>query len=80
MSQFNISYFQRKEYVSLSHEANKAMNLNSYINLMGGKYKVEKIANKKVLLPVQEHEAFDLEVPDSEYLLTLDADSILLME
>ena len=77
---FNISYFQRKEYVSLSHEANKAMNLNSYINLMGGKYKVEKIANEKVLLPVQEHEAFDLEVPDSEYLLTLDADSILLME
>lgn len=77
---FNISYFQRKEYLSLSHEANKAMNLNSYINLMGGKYKIEKIAKNKVLLPVQEHETFDLEVPDSEYILTLDADSILLME
>ncbi len=77
---FNISYFQRKEYLSLSHEANKAMNLNSYINLMGGKYKIEKIAKNKVLLPVQDHESFDLEVPDSEYLLTLDADSILLME
>lgn len=47
---------------------------------MGGKYKIEKIAKNKVLLPVQEHETFDLEVPDSEYILTLDADSILLME
>ena len=33
-----ISSFQRKRYASLSAEPNKAMNLNSYIGLMGGSY------------------------------------------
>ncbi len=31
--------FERKRYASLSHEPNKAMNLNSYIGLMGGRYR-----------------------------------------
>ena len=30
-----VSTFERKKYVSLSHEANKAMNLNAYLSLMG---------------------------------------------
>src|SRR5579859_1777770 len=33
-----VTIFERKKYASLSHEANKAMNLNSYIGLMGGTY------------------------------------------
>ena len=33
-----VTGFERKRYVSLSREANKAMNLNSYIGLMGGGY------------------------------------------
>ncbi len=33
-----VSSFERKKYVSLSHEPNKAMNLNSYLGLMGGTY------------------------------------------
>ena len=37
---FNVKteYFERKAYASLSHEANKAMNLNAYISLMGGRW------------------------------------------
>ena len=31
-----VTSFERKRYRSLSHEPNKAMNLNSYIGLMGG--------------------------------------------
>ena len=31
----DISVFERKRYANLSHEPNKAMNLNSYIGLMG---------------------------------------------
>jgi hypothetical protein len=31
--------FERKRYASLSHEANKAMNLNSYIALMGRRWR-----------------------------------------
>lgn len=75
-----VSYFQRKEFVSLSHEANKAMNLNSYIGLMGGEYKISHIPAGKVLLRTTGKEGADLTVPDSEFLLTLDADSILLRE
>src|SRR5690606_4842950 len=33
-----VTGFERKRYRSLSHEPNKAMNLNSYIGLMGGSY------------------------------------------
>ncbi len=33
--------FERKRYVNLSHEPNKAMNLNSYIGLMGEEYSKE---------------------------------------
>ena len=40
-----LSSFERKQYVSLSHEPNKAMNLNSYIGLMGGSYR--EIADRR---------------------------------
>ena len=36
--QAKVSSFTRKRYASLSAEPNKAMNLNSYIGLMGGSY------------------------------------------
>jgi len=76
----DITYFERKRWSSLSHEANKAMNLNSYIGLMGGRYKEEKTASGVVLRPVALPESADLVIPDSTYLLTLDADSILLRD
>ena len=47
-----LTTFERKQYASLSHEPNKAMNLNSA----------------------------DLIVPNADYLLTLDADSLLLRD
>ena len=36
----DLTSFERKRYASLSHEPNKAMNLNSYIGLMGGRYRL----------------------------------------
>jgi cellulose synthase/poly-beta-1,6-N-acetylglucosamine synthase-like glycosyltransferase len=74
-----LSVFERKKYASLSHEANKAMNLNSYIGLMGGSYREEKTPDGTVLLPVDTKDA-SLVIPDSDFILTLDADSILLRE
>jgi len=76
----DVSCFERKRYASLSHEANKAMNLNSYIGLMGGRYREEATPNGIVLRPAEDPEASDVVIPDSEYLLTLDADSLLLRE
>jgi cellulose synthase (UDP-forming) len=75
-----VSVFERKLYMSLSHEANKAMNLNSYIGLMGGNYREEAAAQGMVLRRTEDPRPGDLVVPDTEYLLTLDADSLLLRD
>jgi cellulose synthase (UDP-forming) len=78
----SMSSFERKRFASLSHEANKgnkAMNLNSYIGLMGGRYLIESSPVGRVLLPVRAG-AHDLEIPEPDYVLTLDADSIVLPE
>ena len=74
-----LSSFERKRFASLSHEANKAMNLNSYIGLMGGRYNIEPSVGGDVLLATHD-ELYDLAVPDPDYVLTLDADSTLLPE
>ena len=75
-----LAVFERKKYASLSHEANKAMNLNSYIGLMGGTYRLEETPDGTVLKPVADRRPGDIRIPDSDYLLTLDADSILLRD
>ena len=75
-----IEVFERKQFASLSHEANKAMNLNSYIGLMGGTYRQSETPDGPILVPVKRKRAGDREIPDSDYLLTLDADSILLRD
>ncbi len=75
-----VTVFERKKYASLSNEANKAMNLNSYIGLMGGTYLQRETPDGLILIPVGEGQTGDVAFPDSEFLLTLDADSILLRE
>ncbi len=79
---FNVrtETFERKKYASLSHEANKAMNLNAYISLMGKRWRREETAGSVVLRPSLVPRQDDLLVPDSTYLLTLDADSMLLRD
>ena len=74
-----LSSFERKQYASLSHEPNKAMNLNSYLGLMGGSFREISSAAGRVLAPAAPG-ASDLNVPDPDYVLTLDADSVLLPE
>lgn len=75
-----VASFQRKRYASLSHESNKAMNLNSYIALMGRDWRVEQTAIGDILRPVDDPSEADLVIPDTPYLLTLDADSLLLRD
>ncbi len=84
---FNVSTetFERKKYASLSHEANKAMNLNAYISLMGHTWQKETTADGVVLRKVGAGVAPELDgeimdVRDTTYLLTLDADSLLLRD
>ena len=76
-----LTVFERKRYASLSHEANKAMNLNSYIGLMGSSWVVDEEETDggtvRVLRRTLHARNPDLVVPASDYLLTLDADSLL---
>ncbi len=74
-----MTSFERKQYVSCSHAANKAMNLNSYIALMGGNFQEIATPLGRALVPCSPRHA-DLSVPDPDYVLTLDADSVLLPE
>ena len=73
-----VSSFERKQYVSLSHEPNKAMNLNSYIGLMGGTYHEIQTVGGIALVPAAPGTGWGIPAPD--YVLTLDADSVLLPE
>jgi cellulose synthase/poly-beta-1,6-N-acetylglucosamine synthase-like glycosyltransferase len=74
-----ITSFQRKRYVSLSHEPNKAMNLNSYLGLMGDAYREVEVPGGGLALLKTDREP-DLVLRDPDYVLTLDADSLLLPE
>ncbi|WP_436525391.1 EAL domain-containing protein [Actinoplanes sp. HUAS TT8] len=75
----HVTSFERKKYVSLSHEPNKAMNLNSYIGLMGGAYQEINTPLGTALVTAGPNRA-DLVIPNPDYVLTLDADSVLLPE
>jgi cellulose synthase (UDP-forming) len=72
----DIACFERKRFGNLSHAMNKAMNLNSYIGLMGGHYRIAEEAGGRRLEEVPASEA-EFEVPATDYVLTLDADSVI---
>ena len=74
-----VTSFERKRYVSLSHEPNKAMNLNSYMGLMGGFYREVRTVTGTALVPSRPDRRA-LYIPDPDYIVTLDADSVLLPE
>jgi cellulose synthase/poly-beta-1,6-N-acetylglucosamine synthase-like glycosyltransferase len=77
MFDVNISSFERKKYVNLSHQANKAMNLNSYISLIGSSFREESSYDGKFELLNCKPEYANFHVPPADYLLTLDADSFI---
>ena len=43
--------FERKQFANLSHEPNKAMNLNSYIGLIGKSFAIERRGHLRFLVP-----------------------------
>jgi cellulose synthase/poly-beta-1,6-N-acetylglucosamine synthase-like glycosyltransferase len=72
----DIGAFERKRYANLSHEPNKAMNLNSYIGLMGKTVTIDDHADDRVIRQSRKGETGRY-VPDADFIITLDADSIL---
>jgi cellulose synthase (UDP-forming) len=72
-----ITSFERKAFANLSHAPNKAMNLNSYIGLMGEHFGKVASPGGQRLEPCEPGGA-ELAIPAADYLITLDADSLLL--
>ncbi|WP_187967970.1 glycosyltransferase family 2 protein [Aquibium microcysteis] len=75
----DVTHFQRKTFANLSHAPNKAMNLNTYIGLMGGRF-VRVHRNGVTSLEPALGSEVDVVVPRPDYVLTLDADSVILHE
>src|SRR5439155_63876 len=67
-----LGSFERKRYANLSHEPNKAMNLNSYLGLMGACYRELHRADGVHLQRAEAGVRFE----DAEFVITLDADSM----
>lgn len=78
---FNVSFssFERKKYKNLSHEANKAMNLNSYIALIGKSWKEVEVDGGWELHPAPA-EGADFTFQQYDYINTIDADSLMLSD
>jgi cellulose synthase (UDP-forming) len=74
----DISSFQRKTFANLPHAPNKAMNLNAYIGLMGGHYGMRRAAGGVALVATEPDAPNAIAIPDADYVLTLDADSVIL--
>ena len=72
----DLTSFERKRYHNLSHEPNKAMNLNSYIGLLGGMFR-ETARNGRLLLERTSGTDAERSVPASEFIVAVDADSVL---
>ena len=80
-SLFDVTFtsFERKRYANLSHATNKAMNLNGYLALLGGSFCEVKRGDGLYLEPCN-HRYATLRVPDAEYIVTLDADTLLVSD
>jgi cellulose synthase/poly-beta-1,6-N-acetylglucosamine synthase-like glycosyltransferase/peptidoglycan/xylan/chitin deacetylase (PgdA/CDA1 family) len=77
-SRFDVTVrtFERKRYTNLSRESNKAMNLNTYIGLMGGRFR-ERVDGASRLLESVGSEEQGIALDDSDYVVVLDADTIV---
>jgi len=77
-ARFEVEFdvFERKQYCNLSHEPNKAMNLNSYLGLMGRRV---RSVRRPAGLALEESPLTTGSrlIADTPYVITLDADSLL---
>ncbi len=74
--QVEFDVFERKQYCNLSHEPNKAMNLNSYLGLMGRRVR-PVVRQAGLALEETCSRAGSRLIPNTPYVITLDADSLL---
>ena len=73
-----ITSFERKTFENLSHQPNKAMNINSYLGLIGGFYRLVARGTERPWLVRCEPNLAAFRILEADYVLTLDADSVIL--
>ena len=75
-----LTCFERKRYRNLSQEPNKAANLNGYISLLGKRVKEVAMSGGFRIEASRPGSGNDRHrfIPDATYVLTLDADSLLM--
>lgn len=80
----DVSLFERKRFINLSHAPTKAANLNSYLSIMGRKLAINPRPNGLELIDQAQRADVAglqlLEPPDARYVIILDADSFLLRD
>lgn len=74
-----FSSFERKRFTNLSHAPNKAMNLNAFIGLIGGSFRVETQPDGLHLLACAPDRATH-RIPPADYIVTVDADSLIMSD
>jgi cellulose synthase (UDP-forming) len=75
MFDVRLTSFERKRYANLSHEPNKAMNLNAYLAAMGRRFDERRVGDDLYLEASSDGAVI---VPWADYVMTLDADSVVL--
>ncbi len=78
----DVTCFERKRFVNLSHAPTKAANLNAYLSVMGRHLSVISGASGPELVDWNESiaSAQSMNLPDAKYVIILDADSFLLRD
>jgi len=74
-----LSSFERKRFVNLTHERNKAANINSYIGLIGKHFR-HKVQDDGICLLEAAPRDSDFEVSDTKYIIIVDADSVIVSD
>ena len=71
-----LTVFERKSYANLAHDANKAMNLNAYIHLIGKSWDVVEREGRR-FLEIRPDQTGCFRADEADFVIVLDADSLL---
>ena len=77
MFKFDIEMFERKRFANCTHAPNKASNLNAYLDLQGGSFKIAHRNGQHWLDRVASPADADISLRDAQFVVVLDADSFM---
>jgi cellulose synthase (UDP-forming) len=73
----SIRVFSRKRYANLTRRPTKAMNLNAFLSLLGGRWRETEEENQLILVAAQPEQSALWDLPEHDLVSVLDADTLL---